>query len=277
MPIPFTKAQAVGNDFLIVEWTALAGLGVTEAGLPDLARAICHRHYGVGADGLEVLFDAPGEKALAYLRLFNSDGSEAELSGNGTRCVAAYLVAAERAPETFLLATKAGVKSLRLVSRTEQTFVFEMGMGRPKYLPEEIGCDLATKTGTHKVTLVNVGNPQCVLLVDDFNFDWRSLGREIETLPRFPNRTNVSFVKILDRHSMDVRFWERGAGETLSSGTGSTGAGVAAILSGQVESPLRIQTLAGDLRLSWDEDVMLEGAAEITAQGEYFVAGSGLK
>jgi diaminopimelate epimerase len=275
MPIPFTKAQAAGNDFLIVEWNTLVRLGVEEAGLPGLARSICDRHYGVGADGLEVLFEAPDEKALAYLRLFNSDGSEAELSGNGTRCVAAYLVAGKRAPETLRLATKAGVKSLRLLSRNGQTFAFEMGMGRPTYRPEEIGCDLVTKTGTHKVTLVNVGNPQCVLLADTFDFDWRSLGREIETLPCFPNRTNVSFVKVLDRHSIDVRFWERGAGETLSSGTGSTGAGVAAILSGQVESPVRIQTLAGDLRLSWDDEVTLEGPAEITSRGEYFVAGSG--
>jgi diaminopimelate epimerase len=270
MPIPFTKAQAVGNDFLIVEWSALVRLGVVDAALPGLARGICNRHYGVGADGLEVLFDAPDEKTQAYLRLFNSDGSEAELSGNGTRCVAAYLVAGKRAPETLRLATKAGVKSLRLVARNGQTFVFEMGMGRPAYHPEEVGCDLVMKTGTHRVTLLNVGNPQCALLVNDFDFDWRSLGREIETLPRFPNRTNVSFVKVLDRHSIDVRFWERGAGETLSSGTGSTGAGIAAILSGQVESPVRIQTLAGDLRLAWDDEVKLEGPAEITAGGEYF-------
>jgi diaminopimelate epimerase len=96
------------------------------------------------------------------------------------------------------------------------------------------------------------------------------LGREIETLPRFPNRTNVSFVKVLDRHAIDVRFWERGAGETLSSGTGSTGAGVAAILSGKVESPVRIQTPAGDLRLAWQDEVTLEGPAVIVARGEYY-------
>ncbi len=271
MSIPFTKAQAVGNDFLIVEWNALVRLGVAEAGLPDLARAICERHYGVGADGLEVLFEAPDDQSHAYLRLFNSDGSEAELSGNGTRCVAAYLISAKRAPEKLRLATKAGVKSLRLIARAAQTFVLEMGMGRPSYRPEEVGCDLETKSGSRKVTLINVGNPQCMLLVDTFDFDWRSLGREIETLPRFPNRTNVAFVKILDRHSVDVRFWERGAGETLSSGTGSTGAGVAAILSGRVESPVRIQTLAGDLRLSWNDEVTLEGPAEITAHGEYLL------
>ncbi len=271
MPIPFTKAQAVGNDFLIVEWEALVRLGIEEAGLPGLARSICDRHYGVGADGLEVLFSAPDDKAHAFLRLFNPDGSEAELSGNGTRCVAAYLVAGKRAPEHLRLATKAGVKALRLIERSGQTFLFEMGMGRPEYHKEEVCCDLATKAATHEVTLVNVGNPQCVLLVDDFDFDWRGLGREIETLPRFPNRTNVACVIVVVRHASDVRVWERGVGETLSSGTGSTGAGVAAILSGQVESPVRIQTLAGDLRLAWEDEVTLEGPAEITAHGEYFV------
>ena len=270
MPIPFTKAQAVGNDFLIVEWDSLLAERIAESELPALARRICDRHCGVGADGLEIVFPPHENGTQAYLRLFNSDGSEAEISGNGTRCVAAWLVAEGRAPEQFGLGTKAGVKSLRLTGCDGQSFVFEMGMGRPRYAPEEIGCELATSAGAHKVTLVNVGNPQCVLLVDDFDFDWRAVGREIETLPRFPSRTNVSFVKILDRHAIDVRFWERGAGETLSSGTGSMGAGVAAILSGKVESPLRIQTLAGDLRLTWQDEVTLEGPAVVVARGEYY-------
>jgi diaminopimelate epimerase len=270
MPIPFTKAQAVGNDFLIVEWDVLVSEGIAESELPALARTICDRHCGVGADGLEVVYNPREDGPQAYLRLFNSDGSEAEISGNGTRCVAAYLVAEGRVSDEFSLETKAGVKALRLTGRNGRSFVFEMAMGQPRYAPQEIGCELATSAGPRKVTLVNVGNPQCVLLVDDFDFDWRACGREIETLPHFPNRTNVSFVKVLDRHAIDVRFWERGAGETLSSGTGSTGAGVAAILSGKVESPVRIQTLAGDLRLTWQDEVLLEGPAVIVARGEYY-------
>ena len=269
MSIPFTKAQAVGNDFLIVEWDSLVSEGVAESELPTLAGKICDRHCGVGADGLEIVCDPREDGTQAYLRLFNSDGSEAEISGNGTRCVAAYLVAEGRAFDNLSLETKAGVKSLHLIGRNGQSFVFEMGMGLPEYALEEIGCQLATSTGTRKVTLVNVGNPQCVLVVDDFDFDWCSLGREIETLPRFPNRTNVSFVKILDRHAIDVRFWERGAGETLSSGTGSTGAGVAAIISGNVKSPVRVQTLGGDLLLTWQAEITLEGPAVIMARGEY--------
>ena len=270
MTIPFTKAQAVGNDFLIVAWDALARLGVEESALPELARGMCDRRRGIGADGLEVLYAPETDDALASLRLFNSDGSEAEISGNGTRCVAAFLVAEERAAGVLSIGTKAGTKTLRLLKRDGYRFVFEMAMGRPQYKESEVGCRLETTTGTREVTLLNVGNPQCVLLVGDFDFDWRSLGREIETLPRFPDRTNVSFVKIVDGNTIDVRFWERGAGETLSSGTGSTGAAVAAILSGNVKSPVRIQTLAGGMRLTWRDEAILEGPAEITGRGDYY-------
>jgi diaminopimelate epimerase len=115
-----------------------------------------------------------------------------------------------------------------------------------------------------------VGNPQCVFFVDDFDFGWRELGARIERHPRFPNRTNVSFVKVLDRHTLDVRFFERGAGGTMSSGTGSTGAAAAAMARGLVESPVRVLTPAGPLRLSWKGDeILLAGPAEIVAEGEF--------
>ena len=145
-------------------------------------------------------------------------------------------------------------------------------MGRPTYQDSDIGCSLETEGGRRQVTLLNVGNPQCVVFVTDFDFDWRSLGREIETLPRFPDRTNVSFANIRDRNAMDVRFWERGAGETISSGTGATGAAIAGILSGQVQTPVRVVTPAGDLNVRWarESEATLVGAAEIIAQGEFY-------
>lgn len=273
MKIPFTKAQAVGNDFLIVEWAVLAELGCSEEDLPALAREICDRHFGVGADGLEVVYPGNGD-AAASLRLFNSDGSEAEISGNGTRCVAAWLIWRSGATGDLRIQTKAGSKELRLLRRDGCVFEFGMNMGRPKWGRDDLDCALETSVGLHTASIVHVGNPQCVFFVDGFEFDWRTLGREVESLPRFPGRTNVSFARVLDENAIEVRFWERGAGETLSSGTGSTGAGVAAILSRRCGSPLRIVTPAGNMLLKWDGEnaVTLEGGAAIVASGDYFAS-----
>ena len=271
--IAFTKCQAAGNDFLVVRWSDAEALGLTESDLPELARSMCDRRQGVGADGLEVL-DAPGidhDDADASLRIFNSDGSEAEISGNGTRCVAATLQYAVSSGESLRITTRAGLKVLRLVEWHERKFVFDMTMGKPSYNPRDVGCSLDTNLGARTVTVLNVGNPQCVLFVEDFDFDWRSLGRMIESHPRFPARTNVSFVRLIDTREIDVKFWERGAGETLSSGTGSTGAAVAAILAGKALSPLRVVTPAGDLIVTWDGgDVRIRGPAEIVAEGDYY-------
>jgi diaminopimelate epimerase len=269
MDIPFIKAQAVGNDFLIVEASDLASAGVAESGLPEFSQNICDRHCGVGADGVEII-DKPGDGAMAdaSIRLFNSDGSEAEISGNGTRCVAAYLL--ERGMQSPLrIATKAGVKALRLIERRGVVFHLEMSMGRPAYRKEPAAFLGRPGLNMGELTILDVGNPQVALLVDNFDFDWRALGREIETHERFPNRTNVSFIRVLDRHRIDVRFWERGAGETLSSGTGSTGAVVAAIVSGRADSPVTVVTPAGEMRLRWEDEVLLEGPAQLVARGKY--------
>ena len=273
MTIPFVKTQAVGNDFLIVEGAVLRKLGIPERLYPELARQVCHRHLGLGADGLELVFprnpDSPPE-VDAIIRIFNSDGSEAEISGNGTRCVAAWLIDAKGGRETLHIATKAGVKKLRLTGRDGDVFFLEISMGEPEYQEEDVGCSLETESGTHTVTIVNVGNPQCSLMVENFDLDWRAIGSEIEFHPRFLQRTNVSFVKVLNRNTIDVRFWERGAGETASSGTGAAVAAVAAILSGDVESPVKVVTTAGDMHLRWEDNgVILEGPAVIVAMGEY--------
>src|SRR5712692_7878424 len=260
MKIPFTKAHGAGNDFLLVREAGLAG-----ASFVALARSICDRTRGVGADGL-IVFTGP-----AQIRLFNSDGTEAELSGNGTRCAAAVLIAEGSGGDALTIETLAGPKRLRVLERDGNRFRFEMDMGRPVYSPENLKFPLETSMGLWLVTILDVGNPQCALLVDDLNFDWRQLGREIESHSHFPRRTNVSFVRIIDRHTIEARFYERGAGPTLSSGTGSTGAMVAAILSGRAESPVRVITEAGDLDLEWQGDeVLLRGPAEITARGEYY-------
>jgi diaminopimelate epimerase len=257
--IPFTKAHGAQNDFLLTWKDQLPDSGFDCAAA---AKAICARNTGVGADG----WIAIERGSPAKIMLWNSDGSSSEISGNGTRCVAALLVEQGLAGERFGIGTKAGVKQLRLVNRHGLEFSFEMNMGRAAV--EELESSIVPG---RQAVILNVGNPQCAVFVQDFDFDWRTLGASLERHPRFPYRSNVSFIRVLDRHTLDVRFFERGAGETMSSGTGSTGAGAAALARGVAESPVRVLTPAGPLELRWqDQDIFLTGPAEIVARGEFF-------
>jgi diaminopimelate epimerase len=254
MKIPFTKLHGAKNDFLITE---AADVPITD--LHELAIAICDRYTGVGADGWIMLDRTGAPDYDAAIRIFNSDGSEPELSGNGTRCAA--LLLADEHSDAIRIQTGAGIKSLRVVSRNGQERQFEMNMGDVRVL------DPDTNVQGYAAVIVDTGNPQCAVPVDDFDFDWRAAGAAIERDPRFPNRTNVSFIRSVDRHTIDVRFWERGAGTTNSSGTGSTGAAMAAVARGFAESPITVVTQAGPLRLRFDGGVFLTGPAEYIADG----------
>jgi diaminopimelate epimerase len=270
MVIPFQKAHGAGNDFLFSFAQALPPL--TDERLPELARAICGRHTGIGADGW-YLIGPPEPGCDASLSLYNSDGSKAELSGNGTRCAAAILVDAGLAGETVRIMTGAGPRALRLIQRNGRDFRFEMDMGRPRCAPEHLRFALPLAAGVRQVTILDVGNPQCALAVDALDFDWRALGAEVEAHPQFPRRTNVSFLRALDANTIEARFWERGAGATLSSGTGSLGAAAAARLLGLVGNPVRVVTEAGDLHVDWTDasaPALLTGPAAITASGEFY-------
>ncbi len=228
-----------------------------------MARAICDRNTGVGADGWMLLDERPG------IRLFNSDGSEPELSGNGTRCAAALLIRDGAAESPVEIATGAGVKRLVLVARNGNHFEFEMNMGRAVLV--EARRTLALSTGPCDVTIVDCGNPQCVAPVESFAFDWPTMGREIERHPLFPNRTNVSFIRRIDEHGIEARFFERGAGVTMSSGTGSTGAAVAAMERKMAKSPLRVETPAGPLAIEQrGGEIFLTGPAVIIADGTFY-------
>jgi diaminopimelate epimerase len=259
MNIPFTKAHGARNDFLLTWRDQLP----SSFDAPTAAVAICDRHTGAGADGW--LLVAPTAPADAAIELWNSDGSRSEISGNGTRCAAAFLIEAGRAKENVGIMTGAGLKHLRLLHRDGHRFSFEMNMGSA--VVEELRAAILDLDAT----ILNVGNPQCAVFVENFDLDWRALGAALERHPRFPNRTNVSFVKNIDEHTLDVRFFERGAGETMSSGTGSTGAAAAALARGLVLNPVRVITPAGPLDLRWENhDILLAGPAEIVASGEFY-------
>jgi diaminopimelate epimerase len=266
MKIPFIKAHGAKNDFLLT-WQYDA----PQQRRPEIARAMCDRHTGVGADGWIVVTPAAEGEAESTIQLYNSDGSTAEISGNGTRCAAALLIERGLATDSVRIRTGAGIKTLRLLQRAGHRFELEMNMGLPEVRAERF--DLPLAAGARDVTLVWVGNPQCAVSVADFNFDWRAVGAEIESHPHFPNRTNVSFWKVVDEHTIDARFFERGAGETMSSGTGSTGAAAAAFVRGVVKSPVRVLTPAGPIDLRLEIEAYLTGPAEVVAHGEFFFEG----
>jgi diaminopimelate epimerase len=267
MVIPFTKAHGAKNDFLLT-WANDAPLDT----LGDAAVPICNRHTGVGADGWIVIAEGVAGEYDGSIRLFNSDGSEAELSGNGTRCAAAFLIHTQKANEDVRLMTGAGPKELRLLERNGRRFQFEMNMGVPRIDDKQVSAPLSIRGREYDVTIVDVGNPQCAVFADELPRNWRTLGETIERHKQFPHRTNVSFVRVIDEHTVDVKFWERGAGETMSSGTGSTGAAAAALARGLVKSPVRVLTPAGPLELRWEGgEIWLAGPAEIVANGVFYV------
>lgn len=266
MNIPFTKAHGALNDFLLT-WASEAP---AEESIERAAIAICHRYSGVGADGW-LLVRPPAEGRPAAIRLLNSDGSEPEISGNGTRCAAAFLADAGLVGTDIPIQTGAGLKHLRLMERDGLSFSFEMNMGAPRIAEGGLRYTLPVSSGPRECTILEVGNPQCAFFVDDFDFDWKALGAEVERHPHFPNRTNVSFVKVVDRRTIDVRFFERGAGFTMSSGTGSTGAFLASVSRGLIDTIATVQTLAGPLAFRVEgENVLMQGPAEIVARGEFY-------
>ncbi|MBA3767394.1 MAG: diaminopimelate epimerase [Acidobacteria bacterium] len=278
----FIKFQGFGNDYIVFEAETLAGV----VNLNEFARAVCDRHYGAGADGIVVLSLAESESADFIARIFNADGSEAALSGNGTRCAAAYLHYRGLWSGTELrLSTLAGVKLYRLretVSRGH--YWFESELGQPRFttaaipfLPDKplervIAYPLDVESETWKMTALSMGNPHCCIFVDDFDaLDWRRVGRAIETHQRFPEKTNVTFIRVLDRDSIELRIWERGVGETFSSGTCSCAAVVASIVNGLTERRVRVETPGGRIAVDWREDgeVVLTGRADTVYSGQW--------
>jgi len=257
--IPFVKASACGNDFLIID-----GMHAP-SDLAGFTRRICDRHNGVGADGVEWLF--PAQDADTRARLLNADGSEAEISGNGTRCVAAH-VCSENPREKVTVRTGAGIKTCTLTSREEMLFEFETTMGEP-----QVGDEFSIKVafGGVRGVPVSMGNPHFVVFVDEFGPGWQGDGAEIGKHHDFKYGINVEFVKVRDQGNIEVRFYERGVGETQSSGTGSCASAVASIAAGYVKSPVKVHATGGTQVVRWTGDkVFLRGPAQLICQGEFF-------
>jgi len=263
--IPFVKANACGNDFLIVDGSQ--GL----SNLAELTRRLCDRHQGIGADGAEWLL--PDSIADIYARLFNADGSEAEISGNGTRCVAAYLFneaknSADPKREVSIR-TGAGIKTCILTSNNGMRYEFETDMGVPQVTGE-----VALKLPSREVRAISssMGNPHLSIFVDELSETWQAEAADIARNAGMSGGVNIEMVKVIDANDIEVRFFERGVGETQSSGTGSCAAAVAAIFSKRAVSPVRVQAQGGPQTVRWDGNVFLTGPAQIVARGDFFLS-----
>jgi diaminopimelate epimerase len=260
MIVPFTKASACGNDFLIVDGA------YAPPDVHDFSRRICDRHDGVGADGVEWLL--PAAEADMHARLINADGSEAEISGNGTRCVAAYMVA-NGGPAKMSILTGAGIKRCQLMSRDSNSFEFEIDMGEP-----HVAADFSLRFAFGEVqgTPVSMGNPHYVIFVPEFPAAWRAEAAEIGRHRAFEHGVNVEYVRVKSASEIEVRFFERGVGETQSSGTGACAAAVASVAAGRMQSPVRVQAPGGAQVVRWPGGhVFLRGPAQLICRGEFFV------
>jgi diaminopimelate epimerase len=266
--IPFVKAHACGNDFLIIE-EAVAGRAHA-----DLARNLCARNTSIGADGIEFL-DRRSNGEL-FLRLFNADGSEAELSGNGTRCVAAWLAHSEALGEVTL-GTHGGPRRCKVIEHRGCTWWIESAMGVPRVMPRTI---VVEGMGEVPGAMVNVGNPHFVLFVDTEDFSahglrWQELGARISTSPLFRHGTNVEFVQVHSPGEIAFRIYERGCGPTSSSGTGTCASSAAAMTLRGAARELTAIAEGGPQRTVWssaETEMMLTGPAEIVCMGEAYQA-----
>jgi diaminopimelate epimerase len=278
----FTKFHGLGNDYLVFEAEQLQE--ITDLG--EFARRICNRHYGAGGDGIAIIGKPQSAAADFDVRIFNPDGSEAGLSGNGTRCAVAYLYYQGLwNADAIILSTRTGLK--RYYPRQQDghgKFIFESELGQPKFdtpsIPMSItpprdnviGYPLQLDGERLLITAMQMGNPNCCIFVDDFDsLDWRRIGRSLENHPLFPDRTNVVFVRVPERKVIELRIWERGVGETTASGTCSCAGAVAAMVNEKADREVRVVMQGGEVKIHWrsDGEVVITGSAEVVYSAEW--------
>jgi diaminopimelate epimerase len=276
----FTKMQGAGNDYVYVN----AFTEKLPSDIGELARKISDRHYGVGGDGLILI--CPSERADARMRMFNVDGSEGEMCGNGVRCVGKYVYDHGIAKkETVAIETGRGVLTLQLFPENGKVARVRVNMGKPIFSPAEIPTTLKGEPPLKQpievagrrveVTAMSMGNPHGVVFVDEPTDEWvLSMGPKIEVHPVFPRRANIEFVKILSPSAFQMRVWERGSGETWACGTGACASAVAGMLDNQLDRKVIAHLKGGDLEIEWADsgEVFMTGPAVEVFSGEYFAS-----
>ncbi|MCS7266050.1 MAG: diaminopimelate epimerase [Armatimonadetes bacterium] len=277
----FAKMHGLGNDFVVIG--ALDEMPVPEESLSDFARFVCDRHFGIGADG--VIWILPSQVADFKMRIFNPDGSEAEMCGNGIRCAVKWFHDRDYSKSASVsVETLAGIKNVWVQESDGKTKWVTVNMGEPIFQPSLIPTTLGDGEkaievpllvegiGSFTASAVSMGNPHCVIFADDVDsLPIEEIGPKIEHHPAFPQRTNVEFVEILSPKDLKVRVWERGAGLTLACGTGACAALVIAALTERSERSAQIQLLGGNLKIEWRNDgkVYMTGPATEVFQGEF--------
>jgi diaminopimelate epimerase len=275
----FTKMQGLGNDFIFLD-----GLKnkLPKINFSRMAKTICNRATGVGADGLILIL--PSRKYDFRMRAFNSDGSEAEMCGNGFRCMIRYLTEYEYSHNFAIdVETLAGKITGEVVKSTQKEYLVKVAMGCPEFESKKIPIrtskkyfvDSILKVGNkgYEVTCVSIGNPHTVLFVDTFNTHWKILGEQIENHKVFLERTNVEFVKVASKNKIRLISWERGAGPTMASGTGATAAVAAGIHTGRLNRKVEVVFDLGSLFINWDKNtnqIYKTGPAEYVFSGKYY-------
>ncbi|ADL13362.1 diaminopimelate epimerase [Acetohalobium arabaticum] len=275
----FTKMHGLGNDFVMVN-----GFNEDIADPNQLAEAICDRHFGVGADGLVLILPSKQEEADFRMRIFNPDGSEPEMCGNAIRCFGKYLYDRDLTEKTKIrVETLAGIIVPELIIEKDQVEAVQVDMGQPGLGSTDIPITgvnkdkvikekLEVENEEYEITAVSMGNPHTVIFVDDADdFPVTEVGPKIEEHPRFPEKTNVEFIEVMNRSEIKMRVWERGAGVTLACGTGACGSTVASILNDYTNQKVEVHLLGGDLTIEWTEDshVYMTGPAEEVFVGEW--------
>jgi diaminopimelate epimerase len=272
----FWKMHALGNDYIVID---NQDEKITEKEAVQMAKTLCNRRFSVGADGL--LLASGSKVADAKMRIFNSDGSEAEMCGNGIRCFAKYYYenSIAKKPEVAI-ETLSGIKHVWLTLKDNEVSAVKVDMGAPNWqkssLPMTgqgpcINEDLEVDGETFKVTCLSMGNPHCVIFVDCIDcFPVQEIGEKIENHKAFPKRTNVGFVEVLNKKELNVRVWERGCGETLACGTGTCAAVAASNKLGLVGNKVTVHVLGGDLQVEVADTIFLIGGAEKVFEGTLF-------
>lgn len=274
----FTKMQGIGNDYVYVNC-----LQETIENPSELAKKISDRHYGVGSDGLIMI--NPSDKADFEMEMYNADGSRGEMCGNGIRCVAKYVYDYGLTDKTSIsVETLAGIKYLDLTVEDGKVVLVKVDMGKPMLRPEEVPVvsekeevidePITVDGQKYRMTCVSMGNPHAVVFIDQDvkEFPLETVGVKFENHERFPKRVNTEFVNVLDRHTAQMRVWERGSGETLACGTGACAVAVACALNGLTEDEVTVKLLGGDLQIKWDREkntVYMTGPAEVVFDGEW--------
>ncbi|MCM1309299.1 MAG: diaminopimelate epimerase [Butyrivibrio sp.] len=273
----FTKMQGIGNDYVYVNCFEEKAENPAE-----LSVLVSDRHFGIGSDGLILI--KPSDRADFYMDMYNADGSSGKMCGNGIRCVGKYVYDNGLTDKTELsVETLSGIKYLKLNVNGGKVSSVRVNMGEPVFAPSEIPVSLdgeLIKDRTlsvggreYKITCVSMGNPHCVVRVDDVDaLKIEEIGPLFENNEVFPDRINTEFIRVIDENTIQMRVWERGSGETLACGTGACAAAVAAMLNGLCGGEVTVKLLGGDLKISWDRDsniVYMEGPAEVSFTGEW--------